>query len=202
LAASSLHHVHTFRAAASAAIFHKCLDLLLLLRCEDTPCGEHRFHTLLFHLSAQGVHLIKFPHDRVVIRIIRPQQFAEFNVAQFHIRARLHGSFLRVYTDLMQSSHLLIRETEVLAHSGIFSHAQKVLAATEFRPAAALPTHPALSRPAELAAAASRNRMWAVTPLVLSAATKLMLTLPRIRPLWRAVLSPTDNRRRQQNHQS
>ena len=200
-AASVLHHGSTFH-AAGAAVLPKCLELLNLLRCEHTPRGEHRFHALLFHLSSQGVHLIKFLHDRVVIRIIRPHQFTEFNVAQFHIRARLHGSFLRVYADLVQASHLLVRQTEVLANAGILSHAQKASAATKSAPAAALPTHPALSRPAELARAASRKLMRALTPLVLAAATKLMLALSRGGRLWGAFLSPTDNRRRQQNHKT
>ena len=81
----------------------------------------------------------------LVIRIIRPHQFAEFNVAQLHIRARLHGSFLRVYADLVQAPNLLVRETKILAHAGIFRHAQKALAATKSAPAAALP-YPSVPR--------------------------------------------------------
>ena len=151
-----LHHASPFRTAASAAILHEGLDLLELLRCEHTPRGEQRFHVLLLHLSAQGIHLIQLLHDRVMIRIIRAQQFTEFNVAQLHIRASLHGSFLRVYADLMQAPNLLIRETKVLAHAGILRHAQKVLAPTKSVPAAALPTTvSALSRPAEVTRAAS-----------------------------------------------
>jgi hypothetical protein len=197
--------VSALRAAAGAAILHKGLDLLELLRCEHTPRGQHGFHALLLHRSLQGVHLIKFLHDRIVIRIIRPHQFAEFNAAQLHIRARLHGSFLRVYADLVQASHLLVREAEILAHARVFRHAQKASAATESALAAALPTHPAFSRPAlpsELARAAARKFMRAVTPLVLAAATHLMLALPRTGPLWGAFLSPTDNRCRQQNHKT
>jgi hypothetical protein len=97
----------------------------------------------------------------------------------------------------VQASNLFVRKTEVLAHAGIFRHAQQARAATESAPAAALPTHPAPSGPAELA---SGKPMRAVTPLALSAPAKLMLALPRIGPLGSAFLSPTDNRRRQQNH--
>jgi hypothetical protein len=108
----------------------------------------------------------------------------------------------------MQASNLLIRKTEILAHAGIFRQAQKVLAATKSVPAAALETHPVLclparpALPAELARAASGKLMRAVTPLALSAATLLMQALPRIGPLWGTFLSPTDNRRRQQNHKT
>ena len=192
-----IHHAFAFRAASCSAILQKGLDLLLLLRCEHTPRGEHRFHALLFHLSLQGVHFIKFLHDRVVIRIIRAHQFTKLNVAQFHIRASLHGSFPLVHADLVQASYLLVRETEILAHHGIFSHAQKVLAATESAPAAARPAHPSLA--AELARAASRKLMRAITPLMLFTTTKLVLALPRTGPLRGAFLRPTDNRRRQQN---
>ena len=44
--------------------------------------------------------------------------------------------------------------------------------------------------------------MRALTPFVLPAATKLMLALPRTGALWRPVLSPSDNRCRQQNHKT
>jgi hypothetical protein len=157
---------------------------------------------LLFHLSTQGVYLINFLHDRIVIGIIRPHQFTQFDVVQLQVRASLHGSFLRIYADLVQAPNLLVRETEHLAHAGILRHAQKVLATAKFAPAAALPTHPALSGFAELAVVASFKLMRAVTPFVLSASTKLMLALPRTRPLWGAFLSPSDNRRRQQNHKT
>jgi len=129
---------------------------------------------------------------------------------QFHIRASLHGSFLRVHTDFVQASNLLVRETEHLAHAGIFRHAQKASAsaATKSAPAAALHTHPVPTKSAraalhaELARAASRKLTRAVTPLVLSTATHLMLALPWGWRLWGHFLSPSDNRCRQQNHKT
>jgi hypothetical protein len=205
LAATPLHHGSAFRTAAETAILPKGPDLLLLFRCEHAPGGEHRFHALLLHLSLQGVHLVHLLHDRVVIGIIRAQQFTEFNVAQFQIRARLDGSFLGVYTDLVEASNLLVRETKILAQAGIFRHAQKARAATESAPAAALPTHPALSgttRPSLPAELATVKPLRALTPLALSAPAKLMLALPGAGPLWGAFLSPTDNRCRQQNHKT
>ncbi len=193
-----LHHASPFHAAA---ILHEGLNLLELLRCQHTPRGEQRFHLLLLHFSAQGIHVIQLLHDRVMVRIIRTQQFTEFNMPQFHIGASLHGSFFRVYADLMQAPNLLIRQTTVLANAGILRHAQKVLAPTKTVPAAALPTTvPALSRPAEVTRAASRELMRALSPFVLPSATKLVLALPRTGTLRRPILSPSDNRRRQQNH--
>jgi hypothetical protein len=161
---------------------------------------------LLFHLSLQGVHLIEFLHDRVVIRIIRPQQFTQFNVVQFQIRTGLDGSFLRIYADLVQASHLVVREAQILAHTRILSHAQEVLAATESAVAAALPTHPfppAPARPplpAEIARAPSGKLTRAATPLVLTAPTKLMLALRWAGPLWGTILTPADNHGRHQTH--
>jgi hypothetical protein len=191
-AAPPLHHAPAFRAAAGAAILHEGLDLLLLLRREHTPGGEHGFHALLFHLSLQGVHLIEFLHDRVVIRIIRPHQFTEFNVVQFQIRTRLYGSLLGLHADLVQASNLLVGETKILAHPGILRHAQKARASTESAPAAALPTHPvAFCKP-----------LRPVTPLVLASTTKLMLALAGVGPLRGAFLSPTDKRHRQQNQKT
>jgi hypothetical protein len=196
-----LHHASPFRTAASAAILHKGLNLLELLRCEHTPSGEQRFHVLLLHLSALGIHFIQLLHDCIMIRIIRAQQLTEFNVAQFQFRASLHGSLLRVYAKRVQAPNLLIGETKILSHAWIFRHAQKVLAATKFVPSAVLPTTgSAFSRPAERARAASREFMRALTPFVLSVATKLMLALPKTGALWRPILSPRDNRSRQQNH--
>jgi hypothetical protein len=195
--------VFTFRAAPGAAILHEGPDLLDLFRGEHTSCGEQRFHLLFLHLSSQRVHLIKFLHDRVVIRIIRAKKFTEFNVAQLHICASLHGSFLRLYADLVQASNLLVRETEKHAYARIFCHAQQVLAAAEFVPSAAFPaTVLALFRPAEFTPAAFRELMRAATPFVRSATTKLMLALPWAGPFWGAILSPTDHRCRQQNHKS
>ena len=63
---------------------------------------------LLLYLSLQGVHLIELVHNRVVIRVIRPQQFAKFNVAQFHIGARLDGGFLCIDADLVQATNLIV----------------------------------------------------------------------------------------------
>ena len=77
--------------AAGAAMLHELLNLLDLLRREHTARGEQCFHVLLFHLSPQRIHLIKLLHDGIVIRIIGPQKFTEFNVAQFQICAGLHG---------------------------------------------------------------------------------------------------------------
>jgi hypothetical protein len=108
----------------------------------------------------------------------------------------------------VQASNLLVRETEILAHAGIFSHAQKARAATKSVPAAALHAHPAPARsarpalPAELAAVSFRELMRAVAPLVLSSTAHLMLALPRVGRLWGALLSPTDHRCRQQNHKT
>jgi hypothetical protein len=103
----------------------------------------------------------------------------------------------------MQASNLLIRETKILAHAGIFRHTQKVLAATEFVPSTPLPTAvPALSRPAESTPVASLKLMRTLTPLVLSATTKLMLALPRAGPLWGGILRPGNNCCRQQNHKT
>jgi len=115
-----------------------------------------------------------------------------------HIRARLDRSFFRIDADLVQASNLLVRQTKVLAYAGIFRHAHKVVAATKSVPAAALPSHPLpfpsalTSLPAELARAASVKSILA--------AAHLMLALTRIGPLWGAILGPTNNRRRQQNH--
>jgi hypothetical protein len=207
-AAAPLGPMFALWTAAGAAIFHKGLDLLDLLGREHTSRGKHCLHALLFHLPSQRVHLIKFLHDRVLIRIIRPQELTKFNVAQFHIGASLYGSLLGVHTDRVQASHLLVRETEILAHAGIFRHAHKTPAATKSAVAAALPPPPAPSGPAlpplssELALAASRKAMLAVAPLMLSAAAHLMLALPRAGPLRSVFLSPTDNRRRQQYHKT
>jgi hypothetical protein len=156
---------------------------------------------LLLYLSTQGIHLIQLLHDCIMIRIVRAQQFTEFNVAQFHIGTSLHGSLLRVYAKCVQAPNLFVGETKILAHVWIFRHAQKVLAPTKSVPSAALPTPmSALSRPAEMARAAARELMRALTPFVLPSATKLMLALPGPRPLWRPILSPCYNRRPKQNH--
>jgi len=103
----------------------------------------------------------------------------------------------------MQAPNLLIRKTKVLAHAGIFRHAQKVLAPTKTVPATALPTTVSpLSRPAEVTRAAPLELIRALTPSVLPSATKLMLALPRTGALRWPILSPRYNRRRQQNHKT
>jgi hypothetical protein len=109
----------------------------------------------------------------------------------------------------MQAPRLLVREAEILAHAGIFSHAQKACATTKSAPAAPLHAHPAPAAkpafpalPAELASAFSRKLTRAVTPLVLPTATHLMLALPWGWRLWGAFLSPSNNRCRQQNHKT
>lgn len=79
---------------------------------------------LLLHLSLQSIRLIYLLHDGIVIRIVCAQKFTEFNVAQFQICTSLHGGFLRVYADLMQTRNLVIREAKEHAHAGIFRQAQ------------------------------------------------------------------------------
>jgi len=195
-----LHHAPPFH-AASAAILHEGLNLLELLRREHASRGEQCFHVLLLHLSAQGIHLIQLLHDRIMIRIIRAQEFTEFDVAQFHVRACLDGSLLRVYAKRVQAPNLLVGKTKILAHARIFCHTQKVLAAAKFVPSAAPPTTASVfSRPVEVVRAASRKLMRALIPFVLPATTKLMLALTRTGALWRPILSPRDNRGPQQNH--
>jgi hypothetical protein len=171
-----------------------------LIRCEHAPRREQRFHLLLLHLSSQSVHLIKFLHDRIMIRIIRSQQFAELNVPQLDIRVCLHRSFLLVDTDLMQACNLLVGKTQILAHAGIFSHAQKVLTATKSVPAAALPAHSVFTESAHLSLATEFAKT--VAGKSVRAVTPLMLAFPRADALWGGFLSPTDHRCPQQHQKT
>ena len=215
-ATTPLHHASASH-AASAAILHKGLDLRSLLRCEYSLRLEHRLHARLFHFCPQSASLVNLRHDRALIRVFSPHQFAQFNAVHFHLCARLHGRLFRVHADLVQLSNLFVGETESFAHHGIFRHAQHARAATKSAPAASLHTHsmPALAHThplsAELAPAASRKfartatplaLLSTTTPLVLSAATHLMLALPRSGRLWGGILSPNNNRCRQQNHKT
>jgi len=202
-AATPLHHASASGAAGGAAILHEGLDLLDLVGGEHAARREHRFDARLLHLALQGVDLIEFLHDRIVVGIITPHQFPQLNLVQLHIRARLHGSFLRVYTNLVQARHLLVTQTQRGAHARIFRHAQEARAAAKSALAAAPHAHSAPATashahplPAKTAGAlvhavltttATRKSTLAATPLTLSTATPLMLsawahlmlTLPR-----------------------
>jgi hypothetical protein len=191
-AASALHHASAFW-TASAEVLSEGLELFDLLRREDAARREHGLHALLLHLSSQGVHLIDFLHDGVVVRVVCPQQFTQFDVAQFEIRARLDGSFLGVYADLVQALHLLVSEAESLANARVLCQAKKRLALAKSTPAAALPTISPLSWPAEFPRAAAGKPVL-TTPLVLGR--------HRTAPLRVAILSSRYHRSRQQNHQT
>jgi hypothetical protein len=132
-------------------------------------------------------------------------------VAQFHIRAILHGGFLGVDADLVQTRYLVVRESQGLGHAGILSHAQQASTAAKSVHTTALPPHHPVAAAhalsavsAELAGAASLKPLRATgaagpaTPLALPATHKSVLALAWIRRLWTALLRPTHNRRSEQ----
>jgi hypothetical protein len=190
-------------AATGATILHEGPDLLDLLRGQHTARGEQRFHLLFLHFSSKRINLVKFLHDRVVIRIFCVQKFTEFNVAQLQICVGLDGGLLRLYTNLVQAPNLLVGETKNHTHAGIFRHAQQVFCAAEAVASTAFPSiASAAFMPAEFTPATFFKVMRPSSPFLRSAATKLMLALSRARPVRWAILSPTDHRHRQENHKS
>jgi hypothetical protein len=115
-------------------------------------------------------------------------------MAQLHVRTSLYGLFPCVQAELVQAPDLLVTETEILAHAGIPRHAQKAFAAFPAKSAvaAALLTHPAL--------AATAHSPFAAKPVL--AVAPLMLSLRWALPLGQRFLTPAENRRPHQNHQT
>jgi hypothetical protein len=118
------HHVLA-PGTAEAAILSEGAQLLLLLRREDIPRREQGLHMLLHPLAAQLGDLLNFFHNRVVIRIVSPQQFVELDAAQFEICASLHGGFLRIYGNLMQAVGLLVRQIQIGTQATIIGQTQE-----------------------------------------------------------------------------
>ena len=110
--------------------------------------------------------------------------------------------FLRLYANLVQAPNLLVGETKEHTHSGIFRHAQQVFSAAEAVASTAFPTTVSTAfMPAEFTPATFFEVLRSASPSVRSAAAKLMLALSRAGARW-AILSPTDHRHRQENHES
>jgi hypothetical protein len=144
LASVVFHHVFA-PGTAEAAILSEGAQLLLLLRREDIPRREQGLHMLLHPLAAQLGDLLNFFHNRVVIRVISPQQFAELDAAQFEICASLYRGFLRIHGNLMQAVDLLVSQIQIGARSGVVGQTHNARPTPESVPSVP-PTHSMMSK--------------------------------------------------------